>query len=127
MTEAVTSNPYDEKPITAKGEYDLANAETDITFEEDLEEKHIAVEDQVNLAKVMNLFQGFLEQKFKSQKSTVSNNSQTTANSGEECKETFRADQDDAMAKKKIELKEKMGPSVYAFYYEFLYAARTNP
>ena len=61
----------------------------------------MATEDQVNMDKVMNLFNGFLEEKFKSQKSTVSNNSQTTTVSQEECKETFRADQDDAISKKK--------------------------
>jgi hypothetical protein len=45
--------------------------------------------------------------------------------SQEECKETFRSD--DTLAKKKEELKEKMGPSVYNFYYDFLYNARTDP
>ena len=69
----------------------------------------------------MNLFNGFLDQKFKSQKSM----SAKSEVSQEECKETFRFD--DTMAKKKEDLKEKMGPSVYNFYYDFLYKARTDP
>jgi hypothetical protein len=45
MAAGVTSYGNDEKPINAKGEYDLQNVETVIEFEEDLEEKHEASED----------------------------------------------------------------------------------
>ena len=31
------------------------------------------------------------------------------------------------MANKKQDLRDAMGPSVYNFYYDFLYKARTNP
>lgn len=87
---------------------------------DDLAEKQLAAEDQSQMEKVMNVFNGFLENKFKSQKSTIS-----SSQSYEETKDTYRSD--DALVKKKEDLKEKMGPSVYNFYYDFLYKARTNP
>jgi major membrane immunogen (membrane-anchored lipoprotein) len=71
------------------------------------------------MEKVMNVFNGFLENKFKSQKSISSSQSY------EESKDNFRSD--DALAKKKEDLKDAMGPSVFNFYYDYLYKARTNP
>jgi len=69
------------------------------------------------MEKVMNVFNGFLENKFKKQNTISSSQSQ------EETKETFEG----ALGKKKEDLREAMGPSVYNFYYDFLYKARTNP
>ena len=72
--------------------------------------------------KVMSVFNGFLDNKFKSMKSSVS--------SQEETKDTSRSESsagDDALAKKKEDLRHAMGPSVYNFYYDFLYKARTDP
>lgn len=65
----------------------------------------------------MNIFNGFLENKFKKQ------NTISSSNSYEESKETFEG----ALGNKKETLREAMGPSVYNFYYDFLYKARTNP
>lgn len=40
---------------------------------------------------------------------------------------SYEESKDDALNKKKEDLKDAMGPSVYNFYYDFLYKARTNP
>ena len=117
-----TSYGNDEKPINAKGQYDLTQTETfydNVEFEEDLAEKQLADADNSNMDKVMNIFNGFLENKFKKQ-STIS-----SSQSYEESKDTFR--DEGALANKKQDLRDAMGPSVYNFYYDFLYKARTNP
>ena len=69
--------------------------------------------------KVMNVFNGFLENKFKKQ------NTISSSQSYEETKDTFR--DEGILGKKKEDLRDAMGPSVYNFYYDFLYKARTNP
>ena len=69
---------------------------------EDLGEKELAEEDELQMNKVMSVFNGFLDNKFKSMKSNVSNNSQ------EETKDTFRSENstgDDALGKKKEDLR----------------------
>ena len=71
------------------------------------------------MEKVMNVFNGFLENKFKKQ------NTISSSQSYEEAKDTFK--DESALGKKKEDLKEAMGPSVFNFYYDFLYKARTNP
>jgi len=90
-----------------------------VEFEDDLAEKQLADADNSNMDKVMNIFNGFLENKFKKQ-STIS-----SSQSYEESKDTFR--DEGALANKKQDLRDAMGPSVYNFYYDFLYKARTNP
>jgi hypothetical protein len=69
---------------------------------EDLAEKELADTDESQMNKVMSVFNGFLDNKFKSMKSTLSSN-----NSNEETKETKdnsrseRSGGNDALAKKK--------------------------
>lgn len=66
---ATISYGNDDKPIQARGQYDLEEAETfydNIEFEEDLAEKQLAAEDSSQMEKVMNVFNGFLDNKFKS-------------------------------------------------------------
>ena len=59
------TNPNDEKPITAKGSYDLG----DIEFEEDYSEKQEAQKDGDLMQKVTNAFNDFLLAKFTSKDS----------------------------------------------------------
>jgi hypothetical protein len=77
-----------------------------VEFEEDLAEKELATEDESQLNKVLSLFNGFLDNKFKNMKSNVSNNSY------EETKDSFRLEEksessagDDALSKKKEDLR----------------------
>jgi hypothetical protein len=97
---------------------------------EDLAEKELADTDESQMNKVMSVFNGFLDNKFKSMKSISTVSSNNSNEETKETKETSRSEHsggNDPLAKKKKDLMQSMGPSVYNFYYDFLYKARTNP
>ena len=82
----------------------------------------MAKEDSEQMEKVMDVFNDFFAKKFKTQKSIVS----TTSSNYEESKtDSFKSTND--IDSKKQELKDQMGPSVFNFYYDYLYKARTDP
>ena len=113
----------DERPIVARGSYQITENERGevvdqadgYRFIDDLAEVQEAEEDSRLQARVVEGMQGFLMK---------------GSDPGEESKDTigdFGATDALRTAEKKDALRGAMGPSVFNYYYDFLYQHRINP